>query len=77
MDYLEIAVGALQRHGLTRDEAERFLKGSLYEKDEIIKAVKERAKREKKEEESWLPMSLDQGPPLPRKFGIKWPWREE
>ena len=73
MNYFEIAVRALQSKGLTRDEAERFLRGTRLEQDEIIKAVKE---REKKEEDSWLPMPLDVGPPLPRKFRIKWPWKE-
>ena len=72
----EEAVRQLELFGLTRDEAIRFLAASEAEKRALIKAV--RIKGELLPPfytESLMPMSPEEGPPLPRKWGIRWPWR--
>lgn len=72
----EEAVRQLELFGLSRDEAERFLVGSEAEKRAIIKAM-ERTKGVLPPfyTESLMPMSPEEGPPLPRKWGIRWPWK--
>lgn len=30
----------------------------------------------KEPEQSLMPMPPEEGPPLPRRWGIRWPWRE-
>ncbi len=73
----EEAIRQLEMLGLTGDEAERFLAGSETEKRAIIKAAKERIKGVLPPfyTESLMPMSPEEGPPLPRKWGIRWPWK--
>ncbi len=73
----EEAIKQLGMLGLKRDEAKRFLMAPEAEKRAIIKTVQERAGVEAPPfyyDNLW-PMSPEEGPPLPRKLGIKWPWR--
>lgn len=55
---------------------ERFVSASFEERIKIWAGVQERAKAEK-EATSWQPMSPKEGPPLPIRFGIRWPWVKE
>lgn len=74
----EEATRQLEMLSLTRDEAERFLLASEAERRAIIKAVRERIKGEILPpfyRESLMPMSPEDGPPLPRRWGIRWPWK--
>ena len=70
------AVRQLALFGLSGDEAERFLEGSETEKRAIIRAAQEiRGKLLPPfYTESLMPMSPEEGPPLPRRWGIRWPW---
>ena len=71
----EEALREFERLGATRDEAMRLLEAPEGERAVIMKAIQERLKREREEELSWSPMSISEGPPLPRRFGIRWPWK--
>jgi hypothetical protein len=66
----EEAIKLLEHIGLTREEAEATLEGSEEERVKIIRTVQERHLRKHES----LPMSIEEGPPLPRKLGIYWPW---
>ncbi|MBA7651961.1 hypothetical protein ES703_59790 [subsurface metagenome] len=71
------AVRQLELFGLTRDEAIRFLAAPEAEKRAVIEAVGERRKGEILPTfymKSLMPMSPEEGPPLPRRWGIRWPW---
>lgn len=71
----EDAIAMLQQIGLTREEAERTLVSDRATREAIMREVQARIKREMRER-SWAPMPLEEGPPLPRRFGIRWPWKE-
>ena len=73
------AIEELQLLGMTREEASRFLYAPVEERREIIQTVQKRMKGEllpSMYTQSLMPMSPEEGPPLPRRWGIRWPWRE-
>jgi len=72
----EEALREFERFGATRDEAVQLLDAPEPKRMEIVKGIQDRLKKERKKELSWLPMPINEGPPLPRRFGIKWPWEK-
>lgn len=74
----EEAIRQLEMLGLSPYEAKRFLAVPEAEKRAIIKAFQQRTKVELPPfyYDSLWPMSPEEGPPLPRKWGIRWPWQK-
>lgn len=50
--------------GLTEEEINRRRKLELEEEREARETIG-----------SLIPQSMSEGPPLPKRFGIKWPWK--
>jgi len=74
----EEAVRQLEMLNMTREEAERFLDAPLEERRKIVQGVQRRIRGELMPPmfaESLMPMSPEEGPPLPRRWGIRWPWK--
>ena len=75
----EEAVRQLGILSMTREEAERFLDAPLEERRKIVQSVQKRIRGELMPpmfKESLMPMSPEEGPPLPRRWGIRWPWKQ-
>ncbi len=70
----EGAIKLLTKLSLSPDEARRSLFGSKEEREQIMKEVQARVKRE---QNKFAPFEPREGPPLPRFFAwLRWPWRE-
>jgi len=75
----EEALRQLEMFSMTKEEAGRFLDAPLEERRKIVQGVQKRIRGELMPpmfEESLMPMSPEEGPPLPRRWGIRWPWKQ-
>ena len=73
--YEEQQIEQLMMFGLSRYDAERFLSATKEERMAMIKKAGVMGETPAFYYESLMPMSPEEGPPLPRKWGIRWPWR--
>ena len=71
----EEAIRQIEMFGLSRDEAKRFLAAPEAERRAIIKKAGVIAELPAFYYKSLMPMSPEEGPPLPRRWGVKWPWK--
>ena len=72
----EEAIRQLEMFGLSPDEAKRFLAAPEAERRAIIKRVGVIDELPSFYYKSLMPMSPEEGPPLPRRWGIRWPWKQ-
>ena len=74
----EEALRQLEMFSMTREEAGRFLDAPQEERRKIVQGVQKRIRGELMPpmfKESVMPMSPEEGPPLPRRWEIRWPWK--
>ncbi|GAJ15505.1 unnamed protein product [marine sediment metagenome] len=72
----EEAIRQIEMFGLSRDKAKRFLAAPEIERQAIIKKAGVIAELPAFYYKSLMPMSPEEGPPLPRRWGVKWPWKK-
>jgi len=72
----EEAIRQIEMFGLSRDEAKRFLAAPEAERRAIIKKSGVIAELPAFYYKSLMPMDPEEGPPLPRRWGVKWPWKK-
>ena len=72
----EEAIRQIEMFGLSRDEAKRFLAAPEAERRAIIKKAGIIAELPAFYYKSLMPMDPSEGPPLPRRWGVKWPWKK-
>jgi len=72
----EEAIRQLEMFGLSRDEAKRFLAAPEAERRAIIKKAVVIDALPAFYYKSLMPMSPEEGPPLPRRWDIRWPWKK-